>query len=843
MTVKRLIGQGPSQISRNKDLGSLAFMDADGVNIKGGNVDNVDSLSLDSIKQRLGVDATSVFVYDTSKDSDGGAWRKRCKHTSWYNETLNTSVRGSRKEFPSVAVLVTTSSGLVIYDGDDSQLPMWMTASVGGSFQQYWLGGSGTTPKAVCAANGTIVVGKTAWGLHYVNFISEEITFRELGYYRTLVGGIVNRNGGLKDSVGDLGTAGWLYHDSVNDVDITILPGAPIDPATGLPRPTIAAAVGDGASAGGVSVIKHDNTVIHFTSTSGGAYHYSNAVSFDAQGRLWSSKNTNGTSRLTCWCTTKSINEYSGITSIPVVTGSDTTIINFTPTSHNNETTDSVRLSVFAQDQTTFSIAERAIADTTYPAGVNFVQVGAEGGDMVAYVTSKYNTGWMPQSVKGAWLCDTKQSSSWPGTNPGDISSEYLGNTLITNGTFVSDISGWTWNHYQNKTTAAWESGYAKVTNIGGVAGADTAWLASQAFTVVPNSRYLISFKIRSNKTGQPLDSGTNGFGSRVELGGTITAFPDVSVTNDLWVTRKFIASSGTSTSGLFVIGGDWSQLDPGEYVMFDDVSVQLISDTDRSCVYYNTNAQLAITGSGQLTKSPVDTGADLVAYSGFTSSTYLYKKSGTGADINWQGDWTFISWSPNSQHTWCVWNEANASQAAYDAVVTSIYCDGSTHYLRAGGTAGVDLVLNVKMFAYVYSKGLLKIYADGKLLSNVAYTPISATGSILVGVRRGYNAMTAGPVGAKMCLVRVAQTAISPEQVKKIYNDEINLFNKNAKCVLGGSNDVVRAVAFDKSTGLYHIGTPNGRSVFSNLLRTDYSNQTPVWTSISVSNGFVAEQ
>ena len=28
------------------------------------------------------------------------------RHTSWYNETLNTATRGSRREFPAVAVIV-----------------------------------------------------------------------------------------------------------------------------------------------------------------------------------------------------------------------------------------------------------------------------------------------------------------------------------------------------------------------------------------------------------------------------------------------------------------------------------------------------------------------------------------------------------------------------------------------------------------------------------------------------------------------------------------------------------------------------------------------------------------
>lgn len=31
---------------------------------------------------------TSMFIYDTSKDSDGGAWTEKCQHTSWWNEPI-----------------------------------------------------------------------------------------------------------------------------------------------------------------------------------------------------------------------------------------------------------------------------------------------------------------------------------------------------------------------------------------------------------------------------------------------------------------------------------------------------------------------------------------------------------------------------------------------------------------------------------------------------------------------------------------------------------------------------------------------------------------------------------
>ena len=39
---------------------------------------------------------TSMFVYDTSKDSDGGAWTEKCQNTSWYNETLSGKWLGSQ---------------------------------------------------------------------------------------------------------------------------------------------------------------------------------------------------------------------------------------------------------------------------------------------------------------------------------------------------------------------------------------------------------------------------------------------------------------------------------------------------------------------------------------------------------------------------------------------------------------------------------------------------------------------------------------------------------------------------------------------------------------------------
>ena len=127
------IGGDPNQIPLNKDLGSLAYQDAV-------NLDDVsaDMVELHAIAAEISDSAVDVFVYDTSRDSDGGAWRKRTQHTSWYNEELNTATRGARREFPAVAVIVAEADKVTIYDGNDPDLSMWMVFESGNGHYYFW---------------------------------------------------------------------------------------------------------------------------------------------------------------------------------------------------------------------------------------------------------------------------------------------------------------------------------------------------------------------------------------------------------------------------------------------------------------------------------------------------------------------------------------------------------------------------------------------------------------------------------------------------------------------------------------------------------------------------------
>ena len=154
-----LVGIGLSQVPTNSMLGGLAYQDPEHASIK-----DLDLKNLSQINSEIADTAVDVFVYDTSKDSDGGAWRKRTQHTSWYNETLGTATRGTRREFPAVAVIVAEATQITIYDGDDPDLPMWMVFNALGTNSGTptvlgWFTSGVVTISSISAKNGIIVFG------------------------------------------------------------------------------------------------------------------------------------------------------------------------------------------------------------------------------------------------------------------------------------------------------------------------------------------------------------------------------------------------------------------------------------------------------------------------------------------------------------------------------------------------------------------------------------------------------------------------------------------------------------------------------------------------------------
>jgi hypothetical protein len=108
------------------------------------------------------------------------------------------------------------------------------------------------------------------------------------------------------------------------------------------------------------------------------------------------------------------------------------------------------------------------------------------------------------------------------------------------------------------------------------------------------------------------------------------------------------------------------------------------------------------------------------------------------------------------------------------------------------------------------------------------------------VGVRAGLT----NPDLGSLALIRISATAPTADQIRKIYEDEKVLFQPNAKATLTGSSDAVTALAHDPDTGLLHVGTPGGRSVFQGLRRVEEHTGTNSQSlaAISAVDGLVVE-
>ena len=254
----------------------------------------VDQMDLTVIEQIKNDQAVAVFIYDTSKDSDGGAWRHRVTHTSWYNEPLNTSTRGNKREFPAVAVIVAEAEKVTIYDGDDPDLPMWMVFVQEGVLT--WASSFISTNICVHALNGKFVWGTDQRGGAIADFIKDDIElFHEsTERFKLIDSTIGNREDGswVKNPEGYAGLP--VIHPSHRGIAMTVLPNAPIDSDTNLPVPTIAI-----GTEGGITVIKHDGTVVSKSSeiTGYSAHKQVENIMFDGDELVFT--NWNNTSQLT----------------------------------------------------------------------------------------------------------------------------------------------------------------------------------------------------------------------------------------------------------------------------------------------------------------------------------------------------------------------------------------------------------------------------------------------------------------------------------------------------------------------------------------------------------------
>lgn len=818
----KLFGIGANQVPKNSDLGSAAYKDESHF------ISSDLTSKYPGFNQRmLGDDAPvgRAYIYDTRLDSDGGAWRHRCQHTSWYNEELNTAFRGSRREFPEVAIITEENGStgrVVIYDADDPSCPMWMVFAGSGSWNTSGLGGTRQVT-TICALNGLLAVGRTPYGYHSVNFISENIQFREAGYFRYLYGGIAKRNGQLIVSE-DMGGSGDLQADSVTWIDMTVIKDTPINPETGIQNPTVAIA----QLSGGVTIFWYNNARTEVDAAAGASYQNVDRCFIDTNGDLYFGQDGSSGSRPQF-----RINIDPGTATVSSTTNDGSATDKDASTNSNA----GLVVPYVGHDANNKAYRHRHVlwADSSVGYGFNIIDKqphADQRNGMIASIGTSWNTGWKPSNCFLATLNETIHT-------PDRISNgiPQSGEKLDQNKSNWTTVGGpgTTTNTSYRRTGSGESSAFSLV----GEAG--TNYAESPTFSVIKGEKYLLSFQayVQQASSGDYHLQNVVYDGDGTTVSGFAPTWMKMSSLNKWTHVSRIVQFNNTGSNAKVRIG-----VDDNETIFVDQVSL----------IPYIENRQTAVEGQygqhvrqiGVVQKQPVASNAELLCYSSWSNSSFF------------QVPFTHMFASQSfSIMCWYRGNNGHIAGAYGDGSGTSWRLEFSSNKIRfmvSDGTSQIDIVdpdvsSSDRWHCIVAQKdrNYIKLFKDGNLVStnySGSMTSTDMMNGMTIGVRPdNYNEAFNGEIS----LFRYASSAnLTTDQIAKAYEDELKLFQNNAKCTMHGvetsSNNRVYDADYDETTGLVHVVAGNNRSSFRGLSMVDHVTRDDPIYRVKASNGLVLE-
>ena len=780
-----LVGIGNSQVPTNAMLGGLAYQDPTNVVLN-----TVELGKVKAIRKTSGLLSTfeangsgeTAFVYDTSKDSDGGAWRKKTQNTSWYNEGASF-YRGARKEFPSIAIIVVAQSRVNIYDGDDPNLSLWMQFKTG---NPYAIGPNGDYPHCVAALNGMLVIGEDTnyGGVNCIDFVKDEIrrlrgSITSNGTHGMWPTGIWGRNGSDRsDRLWATGRGydnyniGQLLSDNVNSVAIFAHDSSPIDPVTGLPYPTIACAVDSG-----ISII----TPRHFEMTS---YPGGMGNTGDGGTGIYDITSTNNTYRLG-----RSV-EWNEFGDLIFIMGDGNGDFDYIHTmdqyfSHN----DTIIIDTKKSNNTS-----NPLIRNLYRGNYNHTAFNGTGGNFTGYLSQGSNRSLTDNTHqhKASFLAAMKgyqfatatrngltQIVENPNVNWTSSDSSNRGDLFAYTG--HNFVSGWCYGKPGIITLCTTAS-------LTGDAGTAATW-RTVTFTATTTTTYAVVYGIGyrtstfdnvevrlADRDYSVYDKSPQVFGTiqkyRVNGNSDLMYYQGWSSSNYIW--RRY-AGNNSHEDGMDHGNGDF---------------------------YYNywINPQNSASGTIIFSKSTENNGMYVRNYFNGDDVRFDLSTSGSG----------YISFQA-----------------------------GGNHFVQESYAWTCVMGIRRDRHFEIWVNGKLEL-RNPITVASVYSDSFSSTDHVL---KFGYDPNTGSPdASLRLCLFRSGFGAPSKEQIEKMYFDERKLFSPDAACTLVGStDDRIEALDYDSHTDLLHVGGSQGRADFSGLVRIN-NNTTAVTRALSAEKGMIAE-
>lgn len=566
---------------------------------------------------------TRAIIYDTSKDSDGGQWRKRCTDKSWYTEEvqagkwlgratneagaraisgavandyyqnntngvfyrLNASgqtevFRGNTREFPAVAGIVAEAGRLVIYDMATLGCPMWGVWLVGSDFLINTLSGGSIT--GLAAINGQVFVSTSTRGVSSLDFALDSGLWggSNASSRRLLVPLAAARTGSVADRTSRVATFA-LASSTGNAIAATVLPNAPVDPTTNLAIPTIAV-----ATSSGMNVIRHDGAVL----TANSAVNFRRVI-FDANNGIWAARQD------------EQIVYHALVDVWANLVGTALTTTSIIFASHTTNPT------VGAPTRGLFISGSAGVARSS--GGVSFgtnlmlgvLRANPAGGvsrAMTALATTGYQTGWLVGDNRLAALSNSV--------------AETITSSVAFTPNFLTRVG------FDNVVTKVSDQEF---TSAGGLTGNNV----TMSFPTVVGKSYKLRSVLKSFSGGTL----PNMF-ARSAANGTGLTLATATSSSTLGAIFEVTFVAITSESSAL-----WVSATEGSSFGVEGVSTVLV-EADRSA------RNNALTINGNITKTEVAAAAQLVAYSGWSGANYLQQPYSSALDFG-TGEWTIGGW------------------------------------------------------------------------------------------------------------------------------------------------------------------------------------------------------
>lgn len=717
------------------------------------------------------VDAVAVCYHKVAWDDDPD-WIEKCEGTSWYNETLNTATRGATRKFPAEVLIVAESAKVTLYDATNTSLPMWMVFDIGA--YRYIR----ETPKAVSFRNGQLITGGLANGISIADFVLDSnpaCIWRSVApiYYITLpVSGRNNTNSSYITTK----TAEYIINYNVNDIALTLLPDAPINPATGMRYPTIAV-----ATDGGVSIIDGPagvGTVVDIVNTNA-TYTISDKVAFRVNGTFCYCMDNGTSSRMLHVMHILPSTDKSGDITWGAASWDDEY--------YSSDAGDIPLLSPRFVD----GIAGNYFAGSE---GLNKLypnpSTPTEGA--IAYITKDYNTGLMRGDIQLATLADTEAGS--------------VGGELVTNGDFATDTD-WT------KGTG-WIIG-SGVASSDASAQSETETLR-QDLNISVGRFYAVSFTVSNYLTGT----------LRVYFGNLMIQQVSVDGTYSF-----IIENTATSSTDVFY----FSSVAGAFTGSIDNVSVtEAIPDR---CVQENhaevigSLIKTAVATGAELVRY---SGFGTSNYAVVPYSSDFDFSTGDFCISSWSLEIT------DSTHFLYGLAKAGAGWTGNTLVLRYDYTANCIRILVAGNiiTTNYDPIgKGLIKLDTVRRSGILYLYANGMEVFSVANTVDLSLTTEVFYIGLGHYDNIFSHCLSDLALIKISKTAPSVEQIKADYLTELPMFQENTKCTLSGSSDSVLALDYDKQTENVTVLT-DVVDVFNGLINVKQSTLTGTGQCVSVGDG-----